>query len=106
MGRSGPFRLRDERAKIVVDPLCVVGPRESQPLRYTDDVGVHGEGWNSEGVSEDDVGRLAAYARQRRQLVDGSRHLAAVALAEGPAHPDERARLGFEEARRMDLPLE
>src|SRR5438093_9517509 len=101
VGRQGPLPPGQDVDQLVVDLVGILGAREPQTLGDAEDVGVHGDRLLVEGVTEDDVGRLEADTRQRRQLVPRPRHRAAVALDQRPRHADERARLGAVEARRV-----
>src|SRR5262245_22682109 len=67
---------------------------------------IDGEARNAERVTEHDVRRLAADARQSGQLVHVRGHLTAVPLDEPARHAHEAARLHAEKPRRDDLWLE
>src|SRR5207245_1718093 len=92
--------------ELVMDLVGVFGAGEPEPLGDPEDVGVHGDRRLAEGISQDDVGRLEADPRQRRQRVARPGNLAPVALDQRPRHADDRARLRAKEARRVDQALE
>ena len=74
------------------------GPAE--PAGQPPEVGVHGDAGHAERVAEHDVGRLAPDPGQGDQVLQPAGHLAAVALDQGLAQPDQRVGLGPEEAGR------
>src|SRR5436853_6905707 len=106
VGRQRPLPPGEHIDELVMDLVGVLGAREPEALGDPEDVGVHGDRRLVEGVTEDDIGRLEADARQRGQRLPCPRLRAPVALAERPCHADERARLGAVEARRVDQALE
>ena len=69
-------------------------------------VGVDRQAGQAEADAADHVRGLAAHARQRDQVVDGGRHLAAETLVKGPAEADQALGLGPEEPRRVDERLQ
>ena len=61
---------------------------------------------HAEGVTEDDICRLPADAREGDERVHVGRHRPAVRLDEGGGHPDQRFRFRAEKAGRVNLLLE
>ena len=101
-----PLGTRDHGAEQIVDLVGVIGLGEPEPLGHAEDMGVDGEGGDSEGIAEHHVGRLPADPGQLHELVRGARDDPAVPLDEGSPHADQGARLGPEEAGRVDVALE
>src|SRR6266566_5299584 len=71
--------------------------RQLQPAHQAHYVGVDGQAGQPEGDRPDDVAGLAADARQRIELVDVARDLAAEALLDYPRHEDQALGLRAEE---------
>jgi hypothetical protein len=60
VGGLRPLRAGNQGTQLIVDLVGVIGPGEPEALGYAEDVGVDGQGGDSEGVAEHHVGRLAA----------------------------------------------
>lgn len=73
------------------------------PVAETEDVGVHGHRVLAEGDVQDNVGGLAAYARERLECCAVGRHDAAVALDEEPGEFGDIFGLGLPEAEALDV---
>jgi len=69
VGEVGPLRRREELHEVGLDLLGrgLLGPAEAS--REPADVGVDGDPRDVEGVAEDDVGGLAAYAGECDEFV-------------------------------------
>jgi mycothiol synthase len=65
-------------------------------------MGVDGEPGEIEADATHDVGRLAPDTRQRHEILEARRHLAAKALFDGGGHADDALRLVLVEACRSD----
>jgi hypothetical protein len=75
---------------------------EARAVADAEDVGVDGKCFLAERSVEDDVGRLAADARQRLQLFPSSRHFTAVGVDQRLREGDDIPGLGVEEADGLD----
>src|SRR5690348_11769932 len=102
----GEPALGQDLHELVVDLIGILRLGQPQALGDTEDVGVHGERVDAEGVAEHHVGGLEPHAGQLDEGRALARHLAAVTLDERLGHAEQRAGLGAEEARRADLALE
>src|SRR5690349_15159047 len=82
LGQIGPLLARDERGHHCLD-LHRVGLRgPAEPPGQAPEMGIHRDTGDAEGVAEHHVRRLATHPRQRDQVLQASRDLAAVPLAE------------------------
>lgn len=106
MAEHRPISGREQLLEVAfhLHRIVVVGPAE--PTRESSDVGIDGDAGHSEGVPQHDVGCLATHPRQGDEFVEGVRHFAIMAIAQGLSHPDDIAGLGPEEAGRLDDLLE
>ena len=98
-----PALVRQHLHQVLLDPLRVGGARQAEAHRQPLDVRVDDDPLGDpERRAEHDVGRLARHARQRGQLGDRPRHLAAEVRQQGRRRPLEALGLLPEEAGRAD----
>jgi hypothetical protein len=88
------------------DDHGIVGPGDADPIGDSQHVAIDRQAWHAEGVTEDDVGGLAADAWQGGEFLHRLWDLAGVVLDDLGGHTDERSGLGAEETGRLDLRLE
>ena len=96
--QESPLVLRNNFHQIALDLVRVLLRSQAQELREARHVRVDDDAWNAKSVPEDDVGGLAANARQLHQAFQIGRHLAAMAHDERLRTADDVARLVVEEA--------
>ena len=77
---GGSAGRRNQPDEIRFHPVRVLLPGEIEPSREPPDVCIHDYGRFAEDLAEDDVGGLAACARNQDELVHGGGHAAIVIL--------------------------
>ena len=104
--QHGPVAPREQARDLGLDLVRVglLGPAE--PAHEPPEVRVDGDPRDAERVAQHDVGRLATDPGQRDEVGEAAGHLAVVPLDQRLAQPDDRGRLGAEEAGRADEVLE
>src|SRR5262249_16812409 len=75
-----PIFLRQQLHQVLLDLYRIGVRRKSEPAAHAADVRVDGDAGHAERVAEDDVGRLAADAREADQFFQRVGHVAAVLL--------------------------
>ncbi len=94
--------LRDDLLQLDLDLERILARREPGPVADTEDVRVDRERFFIEGGVKDDVGRLAAYARQLFELLARAGHLPAMVADQRFRQGDDVLRLRVEQADRLD----
>jgi len=104
--KIGPIFGRHHPADPSLDLDRILDVDQAQPVAEPGHVSVDREARLSEGNPEDHVGGLATDTGQTGEALHGVRNLAVEVLADGLAHADQGARLGPEEAGRVDERLQ
>ena len=102
MVRVAPERLRHDLFELGLDLVDIPAGGEAGAVADSKDVGVDRERLLAECGVEHDIGRLAAYAGQRLQLLARARHVAAVAVDQRLTERNDILRLGVEQADALD----
>jgi hypothetical protein len=104
---EGPFSFGHYSQEVALYLFGVALARQTEPARDTPDVGVHDHALvDAEGVAEDHVGGLAAYAGEPDELGHGTRNLSSMVLNEYASHVPYGAGLVAEETCGSDLFLQ
>src|SRR6266567_1652139 len=100
--RARPAGFRQGGAELLFDYDGIVGFGDADPVRDPEHVAIDRQPWNAERMSENDVGRLSADARQFDQRCHARRHFTAVFLHECLGHSEERFRFRAKESCRVN----
>jgi len=106
VGRERPHLFRQRLAELLLDLHRVVALGNADAVRYAQYVTIDRQTGNAQRMSEHDVRRLAADARELRELLHVGRHLAAVFGDQLLRHPDQGFRFLTKESGRQNLRLE
>jgi hypothetical protein len=94
--------LGDDPFKLCFDLVDGFSGCQASAIADSEHMSVHGERLFAERCVQNDVGGLAAHARQLLKLFTGARDLSAMPIDESLAQRDDILRLGIEQSDRFD----
>ena len=96
--RGTPILARDGALQLLFGIQHVIGLRQTQPVADAENVRIHRDGGDVEGVGQHHVGRFAPHARQAGQRVHIGGHLAVVFFGDDLAGGHDVGGLGLKAA--------